>query len=160
MPDLIESASYMASSLSDAIKTHHNDSEMVRQLRLHGRVVEPIKGTCLALKLRGRQKSVFFWKNCPVTTSMLPRYCPVALSSLQGFCRTYSYCVALSSDRFGLLEASPNADHLDPSHFNRDSSQRIPSCQRSVVFRPFFFTGFYDFLQFLKSGTFLKLILL
>lgn len=43
-PDLIESASHMASSRADAIKTHHNDSEMVRQLRLHGRVVEPLKG--------------------------------------------------------------------------------------------------------------------
>ncbi len=42
-PDLIESASHMASSRADAIKTHHNDSEMVRQLRLHGRVVEPLK---------------------------------------------------------------------------------------------------------------------
>ena len=42
-PDLIESASTLASSRADAIKTHHNDSEMVRQLRLHGRVVEPLK---------------------------------------------------------------------------------------------------------------------
>ncbi|KZS14826.1 putative GMP synthase [Daphnia magna] len=33
----------MASSRADAIKTHHNDSEMVRQLRHHGRVVEPLK---------------------------------------------------------------------------------------------------------------------
>ncbi len=34
---------------------------------------------------------------------------------------------------------------LIPLHFDRDSSQRIPSCQRSVVFRPFisqdFMTG-------------------
>ena len=44
-PDLIESASHLASSRADAIKTHHNDSEMVRQLRHHGRVVEPLKGT-------------------------------------------------------------------------------------------------------------------
>ncbi|KZS06289.1 putative GMP synthase [Daphnia magna] len=29
MPDLIESASHMASSLADAVKIHHNDSEMV-----------------------------------------------------------------------------------------------------------------------------------
>jgi len=43
-PDLIESASHLASSRADAIKTHHNDSEMVRQLRHHGRVVEPLKG--------------------------------------------------------------------------------------------------------------------
>lgn len=40
---MIESASHLASSRADAIKTHHNDSEMVRQLRLHGRVVEPLK---------------------------------------------------------------------------------------------------------------------
>ncbi|KZS12640.1 GMP synthase [Daphnia magna] len=43
MPDLIESASHMAYPRADAIKPHHNDSEMVRQLRLHGRVVEPLK---------------------------------------------------------------------------------------------------------------------
>ncbi|KAK4014626.1 hypothetical protein OUZ56_027144 [Daphnia magna] len=59
MPDLIESASHMASSLADAVKTHHNDSEMVRQLHLSGRIVELLKGDC----------------------------------------RTYSYCVALSSDQ-------------------------------------------------------------
>jgi GMP synthase (glutamine-hydrolysing) len=42
-PDLIESASKMASSNADAIKTHHNDTELVRQLRDAGRVVEPLK---------------------------------------------------------------------------------------------------------------------
>ncbi|KAK4004113.1 hypothetical protein OUZ56_005857 [Daphnia magna] len=42
-PDLIESAFHMASSRTVAIKTRHNDSEMVRQFRIHGRVVEPIK---------------------------------------------------------------------------------------------------------------------
>ena len=31
--DLIESASSMASSQANAIKTHHNDTELVRQLR-------------------------------------------------------------------------------------------------------------------------------
>ncbi|KAK4025749.1 hypothetical protein OUZ56_014797 [Daphnia magna] len=41
--DLIESTSHMASSRADAIKTYHNDSEMVRQLRLHDRVVERLK---------------------------------------------------------------------------------------------------------------------
>ncbi|KZS08376.1 GMP synthase [Daphnia magna] len=43
IPDLIESTSHMASSRADTIKTHHNDSEMVRQLRIYGRVVEPLK---------------------------------------------------------------------------------------------------------------------
>ena len=33
----------MASSKADAIKTHHNDTELVRQLRRDGRVVEPLK---------------------------------------------------------------------------------------------------------------------
>ncbi|XP_033642225.1 GMP synthase [glutamine-hydrolyzing]-like [Asterias rubens] len=42
-PDLIESASHMASGKADAIKTHHNDTELVRQLRREGRVVEPLK---------------------------------------------------------------------------------------------------------------------
>ncbi|XP_065342548.1 GMP synthase [glutamine-hydrolyzing] isoform X2 [Cloeon dipterum] len=42
-PDLIESASILASSKADVIKTHHNDTELVRQLRSAGRVVEPLK---------------------------------------------------------------------------------------------------------------------
>eukprot|EP00795_Rhopilema_esculentum_P006678 gene6678-12235_t len=42
-PDLIESASILASGKADAIKTHHNDSELVRELRKQGRVVEPLK---------------------------------------------------------------------------------------------------------------------
>merc|ERR1719432_196760 len=41
-PDLIESASSMVSSKADAIKTHHNDTELVRELRKTGRVVEPL----------------------------------------------------------------------------------------------------------------------
>ncbi|EDO34799.1 predicted protein [Nematostella vectensis] len=42
-PDLIESASHIASGQADAIKTHHNDTELVRVLREKGRVVEPLK---------------------------------------------------------------------------------------------------------------------
>lgn len=42
-PDLIESASKLASSSADAIKTHHNDTDLVRKLRDQGRVVEPLK---------------------------------------------------------------------------------------------------------------------
>lgn len=42
-PDLIESASELASSKADAIKTHHNDTDLVRELRKKGRVVEPLK---------------------------------------------------------------------------------------------------------------------
>ena len=32
-PDLIESASSLASNKAEAIKTHHNDTELVRNLR-------------------------------------------------------------------------------------------------------------------------------
>ncbi|XP_037907493.1 GMP synthase [glutamine-hydrolyzing] [Hermetia illucens] len=42
-PDLIESASSMVSSNADTIKTHHNDTELIRELRESGRVVEPLK---------------------------------------------------------------------------------------------------------------------
>lgn len=42
-PDLIESASSLVSTKADTIKTHHNDTEMVRKLRDEGRVVEPLK---------------------------------------------------------------------------------------------------------------------
>lgn len=42
-PDLIESASSIASKHADAIKTHHNDTELVRILREEGRVIEPLR---------------------------------------------------------------------------------------------------------------------
>uniref|UniRef100_A0A8C4NJW8 GMP synthase [glutamine-hydrolyzing] n=3 Tax=Eptatretus burgeri TaxID=7764 RepID=A0A8C4NJW8_EPTBU len=42
-PDLIESASLLASGKADVIKTHHNDTELVRKLRREGKVIEPLK---------------------------------------------------------------------------------------------------------------------
>lgn len=42
-PDLIESASELASHKADAIKTHHNDTDLVRELRKQGKVVEPLR---------------------------------------------------------------------------------------------------------------------
>ncbi|XP_019760968.1 GMP synthase [glutamine-hydrolyzing] isoform X2 [Dendroctonus ponderosae] len=42
-PDLIESASSLVSGKADTIKTHHNDSGLIRKLREEGRVVEPLK---------------------------------------------------------------------------------------------------------------------
>ncbi|PAV82858.1 hypothetical protein WR25_21133 [Diploscapter pachys] len=42
-PDLIESASSLASGHADTIKTHHNDTALVRELRAQGRVIEPLK---------------------------------------------------------------------------------------------------------------------
>ncbi|XP_064197576.1 GMP synthase [glutamine-hydrolyzing]-like [Anguilla rostrata] len=42
-PDLIESASHIASGKAELIKTHHNDTELVRSLRDQGRVIEPLR---------------------------------------------------------------------------------------------------------------------
>ena len=42
-PDLIESASHLASSRAAVIKTHHNDTRLVRELRDSGHVVEPLR---------------------------------------------------------------------------------------------------------------------
>jgi GMP synthase (glutamine-hydrolysing) len=42
-PDLIESASSLASGFASTIKTHHNDTALVRELRALGKVVEPLK---------------------------------------------------------------------------------------------------------------------
>lgn len=42
-PDLIESASHLASSKADIIKTHHNDTALVREKRKEGLIIEPLK---------------------------------------------------------------------------------------------------------------------
>lgn len=42
-PDLIESASSLASTKAAVIKTHHNDTALVRKLRAQGRIVEPLR---------------------------------------------------------------------------------------------------------------------
>jgi len=42
-PDLIESASKLASSKADAIKTHHNDTELVRKKREQWKILEPLQ---------------------------------------------------------------------------------------------------------------------
>jgi len=43
-PDLIESASKIASGNAQVIKTHHNDTALVRDLRDKGKVIEPLSG--------------------------------------------------------------------------------------------------------------------
>ena len=42
-PDLIESASALVSTNAECIKTHHNDTQLVRQLRDEGRILEPLR---------------------------------------------------------------------------------------------------------------------
>jgi GMP synthase (glutamine-hydrolysing) len=42
-PDLIESASKLASGKAETIKTHHNDTNLVRKKRDEGLIIEPLK---------------------------------------------------------------------------------------------------------------------
>lgn len=42
-PDLIESASEIASSNAQVIKTHHNDTDIVKEKRKLGQIIEPLK---------------------------------------------------------------------------------------------------------------------
>ncbi|KAK4004640.1 hypothetical protein OUZ56_006369 [Daphnia magna] len=134
-----------ASSRANPIKTHHNDSEMVRQLRLHGRVVEPIKGRELGLSAELLERHPFpgpelfveadfgetqvlirlmvdyaniaakehaLLNRIEIVTSEEERILleepssrnqcvatllPIRTAGVQGDCRSYSYCVALSS---------------------------------------------------------------
>ena len=50
-PDLIESASKTVSTNAEVIKTHHNDTQLVRQLRDEGRILEVSDAECPTLSL-------------------------------------------------------------------------------------------------------------
>ena len=52
-PDLIESASAMVSTNAECIKTHHNDTQLVRRLRDEGRILEPLQ-ECAPQRARAR----------------------------------------------------------------------------------------------------------
>ncbi|XP_066258561.1 GMP synthase [glutamine-hydrolyzing] isoform X2 [Euwallacea similis] len=278
-PDLIESASSIASGRADTIKTHHNDSGLIRKLREEGRVVEPLKdfhkdevraigrdlglpqdlvmrhpfpGPGLAIRVLCaeepymerdfsetqvlvkilvefdqmlQKKHALLNRVEAVTTDeerlalrrisskqrLAATLLPIRTVGVQGDRRTYSYAVGVSSERepdwsdvtflarlmprvcrnvnrvcyvFGgvvketvpdvtptylttnvlstlrqcddvamtvlqssghMTSVSQMAVILIPLHFDRDQALRIPSCQRSVVIRPFctqdFMTG-------------------
>lgn len=50
-PDLIESASALASGKADSIKTHHNDTDLVRELRKKVQVTDNISSKNLGNRL-------------------------------------------------------------------------------------------------------------
>jgi len=65
-PDLIESASKIASSVANVIKTHHNDTQLVRDLRDAGRIIEPLrdyhKDECRSLGTQLGLPSELVWR--------------------------------------------------------------------------------------------------
>ncbi|XP_072945239.1 GMP synthase [glutamine-hydrolyzing] isoform X2 [Epargyreus clarus] len=276
-PDLIESASSLASSNAATIKTHHNDTEQVRRLRQRGRVLEPLKdfhkdevrqlgvelglppalverqpfpGPGLAVRVLCQEEPyadrdfaetqvivkimVEYASMCVKSHALLGRVAnastaaeqaelkrissaapiaatllPVRSVGVQGDHRTYSYAVALSTERYPpdwkdmqyLARIIPRVCHnvnrvcyafgglikeqvtditptfltqqvistirqaddlatqvlvnsgvasriaqmpvvLVPVHFDRDAAVRAPSCQRSLVLRPFLSADF------------------
>ncbi|KAF9788835.1 hypothetical protein SFRURICE_018411 [Spodoptera frugiperda] len=156
-PDLIESASSLCSSNAATIKTHHNDTELVRALRQRGRVVralglelglpsalverQPFPGPGLAVRVLCQDEPyterdfaetqvivkimVEYASMCVKSHALLGRVAnastpaeqaelkrisskspvaatllPVRSVGVQGDGRTYSYAVALSTERY------------------------------------------------------------
>jgi len=133
-PDLIESASLVVNKgHSDCIKTHHNDTSMIRRMRERGRVIEPLKdyhkdevrklGTSLGLPEHLVHRQPFPGPGLAIrviccegpyttrddnsiccqlkeleTKSLKISLLAFQTVGVQGDGRTYSHCVALSSD--------------------------------------------------------------
>ncbi|KAI1236048.1 hypothetical protein IHE44_0002143 [Lamprotornis superbus] len=233
-PDLIESASLVASGKAEVIKTHHNDTELIRKLREEGKVIEPLKdfhkdevrvlgrelglpeelvsrhpfpGPGLAIRVICAEEP-YVCKDFPETNNILKIVADFSASVKKGDCRSYSYVCGISSKdaphweslmflarliprmchninrvvyvfgppvkepptdvtptflTTGVLSTLRQADFeahnilresgyagkisqmpiiLTPLHFDRDPLQKQPSCQRSVVIRPFITSDF------------------
>jgi len=128
-PDLIESASKLASTNANTIKTHHNDTAMVRKLREQGMIVEPLKefhkdevrelGTKLGLprKLVWRQpfpgpglairiiatKKPYITDKFKIINKQLKSFSatllPIQTVGVQGDHRSYSYLAGISGKK-------------------------------------------------------------
>ncbi|KAL2301392.1 hypothetical protein Nmel_011963 [Mimus melanotis] len=242
-PDLIESASLVASGKAEVIKTHHNDTELIRKLREEGKVIEPLKdfhkdevrvlgrelglpeelvsrhpfpGPGLAIRVICAEEP-YVCKDFPETNNILKIVADFSASVKKGDCRSYSYVCGISSKdaphweslmflarliprmchninrvvyvfgppvkepptdvtptflTTGVLSTLRQADFeahnilresgyagkisqmpiiLTPLHFDRDPLQKQPSCQRSVVIRPFITSDF-------MTGVVLKMV--
>jgi len=154
-PDLIESASTVVNrGHSDCIKTHHNDTSMIRRLRAKGRVIEPLKdyhkdevrklgaslglpkalvhrqpfpGPGLAIRVicsDGPWNTPEDEKICEQLKGFETKSLKVSLLAfrtvgVQGDGRSYSHCVALSSDEppdwdlaFTVAKSIPTKVHM------------------------------------------------
>ncbi|TPP52542.1 GMP synthase (glutamine-hydrolyzing), N-terminal domain [Leishmania donovani] len=129
-PDLIESGSKYASVNADSIKTHHNDTAVVRLLRDAGRIIEPLSlpGPGLAIRTLCTDGTPFRDGNFEDTQATVKRVCvgadasfaevatlaqkatlsacilPVRTVGVQGDGRTYAYAAALSMQTFPTAE--------------------------------------------------------
>ncbi|XP_036300615.1 GMP synthase [glutamine-hydrolyzing] isoform X2 [Pipistrellus kuhlii] len=122
-PDLIESASLVASGKAELIKTHHNDTELIRKLREEGKVIEPLKdfhkdevrvlgrelglpeelvsrhpfpGPGLAIRVICAEEP-YICKDFPETNNILKIVADFSASVKKGDCRSYSYVCGISS---------------------------------------------------------------
>ncbi|XP_011814479.1 PREDICTED: GMP synthase [glutamine-hydrolyzing] [Colobus angolensis palliatus] len=104
-PDLIESASLVASGKAELIKTHHNDTELIRKLREEVKVYEnffiqlllPL-GPGLAIRVICAEEP-YICKDFPETNNILKIVADFSASvkKFQGDCRSYSYVCGISS---------------------------------------------------------------
>ncbi|CAB1348262.1 unnamed protein product [Coregonus sp. 'balchen'] len=180
-PDLIESASHLASGKAEVIKTHHNDTELIRKLRDEdfaetNNILKIItdfsamvkKGDCRSYSYvcGVTSKEAPHWESLMFLARLIPRMChtinrvvyvfgshvkepptditPTFLTT--GVLSTLrqadfvAHSILRESGYSGKISQMPVI--LTPLHFDRDSSQRQPSCRRSVVVRTFITSDF------------------
>ncbi|KAJ7398409.1 gmp synthase [Pitangus sulphuratus] len=184
-PDLIESASLVASGKAEVIKTHHNDTELIRKLREEGKVIEPLKdfhkdevrvlgrelglpeelvsrhpfpGPGLAIRVICAEEP-YVCKDFPETNNILkivadfsasvkkepptdvtPTFLTTGVLSTLRQADFEAHNILRESGYAGKISQMPII--LTPLHFDRDPLQKQPSCQRSVVIRPFITSDF------------------
>ncbi|KAK2711224.1 hypothetical protein QYM36_012414 [Artemia franciscana] len=156
-PDLIESASSLASGHADAIKTHHNDSELVRELRIQGKVVEPLKDfhkdeVRLLGKDLGLAEEYVMRHPFPGPGLAIRVICAEDPYIERDFVETqlmakliteYAIMVQKILSQSGCMSRIAQMPIvMIPIHFDRDPISRLPSCQRSIVIRTFITNDF------------------
>ncbi|PKU34387.1 gmp synthase [Limosa lapponica baueri] len=94
-PDLIESASLVASGKAEVIKTHHNDTELIRKLREEVNKNED-SGPGLAIRVICAEEP-YVCKDFPETNNILKIVADFSASVKKGDCRSYSYVCGISS---------------------------------------------------------------
>lgn len=119
-PDLIESASSMASGQADAIKTHHNDTLMVRELRAKGLVVEPLRDF-------HKDEVRCLGRDLGLPEAIVSRHpFPGPGLSIRILCRTEPYICSNFSETDNLLKIIVELDSYQSD--NSSSVCRIKSC--------------------------------
>ncbi|KAM7413380.1 hypothetical protein PAMA_020666 [Pampus argenteus] len=90
-PDLIESASHLASGKADVIKTHHNDTELIRKLRDEPHTLLQRVKSCISDEEEEKLMQI------TSLHSLNAFLLPIKTVGVQGDCRSYSYVCGVTS---------------------------------------------------------------